>query len=73
MSAAAGPGPTQPIPICPHCEGELAGMALFMWQLEGWLIISPYCPHCRVVLHTQAVPIPPQMAVDEPSRIARPS
>lgn len=70
-------GPTEPIifPRCPHCGEDLAGMGLFMWQVQGWLIVSPHCPNpdCRVVLHTQAVPVPPQTVEAEPTRIARPS
>jgi hypothetical protein len=64
--------PKVPIPLCPHCGEELAGMGLYMWQVPGWLIVSSYCPGCHVTLSTQTVPIPTEEPAD-PSRIQRPS
>jgi hypothetical protein len=56
--AAAAPQ-AMVIPICQHCGEEFAGMGIFMWQVEGWLVISAYCPSCRVTLQTQMVPFSP--------------
>jgi hypothetical protein len=74
-SSPAGNLKAAPVPICPNCEGELAGVSIYMWQMENWLVISPYCPHCRVVLHTQVVPFVPGAGVveGEASRLVRPS
>lgn len=58
-------------PICPHCTGELAGCAVYMWQVEGGVITAIYCPHCRKALHFQYFPL--AVARQEQPRIARPS
>jgi hypothetical protein len=58
-------------PICPHCEESCVGMALFFWQVSGWLIVAANCPNCRTILSTQMMPMGDPQA--ELSRIQRPS
>jgi hypothetical protein len=69
--------PAPPLPRCPHCGEDLAGMGLFMWQIQGWLIVSAYCPNleCRSVLQTQMLPLPGEkpMIDAEPRRVVTPS
>ena len=48
----SGPG----TPRCPHCGTEFAGMGLFQWLVESWLILATYCPNCKKSLHFQVVP-----------------
>lgn len=57
-------------PLCPHCGEMMAGIALFFWQVSGWLISATNCPNCRKILHTQMMPMAP---TGEESRIQMPS
>jgi hypothetical protein len=58
-------------PVCPHCNEQCVGIALFFWQVSGWLVVASNCPSCRTILSTQMMPMgePPQAE----SRIQRPS
>jgi hypothetical protein len=76
MGTGAGPVPSMPpvvLPLCSECGEEMPQMSLFMWHVEGWLIVSTYCPACRVILSTQTVPFAPPAGSGEPSRIHQPS
>lgn len=65
-------------PLCPHCEGELGALEKFQWGNEPPLIIfGAHCPHCRVLLHMQFVPVAmppsPEVADPPPPKIHLPS
>jgi hypothetical protein len=74
MSANQPPAPL--LPRCPHCGEDLAGMGLFMWRVQGWVIVAAYCPNveCRSVLQTQMMPVDEKPTIEgEASRLVRPS
>jgi hypothetical protein len=60
-----------PVPHCPHCDTEFAGMGMYTWTPVGWLLVGLYCPECLKTLHFSSIPFAP--GNDEPSRIPMPS
>ncbi len=58
-----------PVPHCQYCNEPLHGIGLFNWQAGVWMILCIHCPHCMKAFYFQPLPL----AVEEPSRIQRPS
>jgi len=58
-----------PLPHCPYCDAEQAGLGLFNWQAGVWMILAVYCAHCKKILNMSVLPM---MAGEEP-RVQIPS
>lgn len=64
--------PTTP-PKCPHCGQLLAGIGIWVWQVERAIISCIYCTLCGKAMHFTPIPLINPGVQPDPPRIARPS
>ena len=61
MSEPTTPDPKQIlIPLCPHCNKELASLGMFHWSMGPALILCLLCPECRKALHFETAALMPE-------------